>query len=94
MPELKRVLGLTTLTLYGIGMILGAGIYSVIGKAAGLAGESLWLSFVVAAVCAALTALSYAELSSMLPKAGAEYCFLSHTFPKQRWRFRDTFHIS
>lgn len=52
---LIRPPGLPMLTFYGVGMILGAGIYSIIGKAAALGGEGLWLGFVLAAV-AALTA--------------------------------------
>ena len=72
------------LTFYGIGMILGAGIYSIIGKAAGPANDSLWISFLIAAIVAALTALSYAELSTMYPKAGAEYVYLTKAFPQHK----------
>ncbi len=50
--KLSKVLGPVQLTFYGIGMILGAGVYSVIGAAAGSAGESLWLSFTLSAVVA------------------------------------------
>lgn len=64
MSELKRSLGLPMLTFYGVGMILGAGVYSIIGKAAGPANDTLWISFIIAAMAAALTALSYAELST------------------------------
>lgn len=78
---MKRVLGLVHLTAYGVGMIVGAGIYSVIGKAAGAAGETLGMSFLIAGISAFLTALSYAELSSMYPKAGAEYIYLKNIFP-------------
>lgn len=85
MPELKRVLGLPMLTFYGTGMILGAGIYTVIGKAAGIAGESVWLSLIIAAVVATLAALSYAELASMFPKVGGEYVYLKKAFPKFKW---------
>ncbi|MGE5085185.1 MAG: APC family permease [Bacillota bacterium] len=83
--KLKRSLGFSSLVFYGVGMILGAGIYSVIGKAAGLAGYSLWVSFVIAGIAAGLSALSYAELSTLVPKAGAEYAFLSYTFPGKKW---------
>ncbi|WP_374078081.1 APC family permease [Bdellovibrio bacteriovorus] len=78
---MKKVLSFANLTLYGIGMIVGAGIYSVIGKAAGVAEETLGLSFLLAGGAAFLTALSYAELSSMFPKAGAEYIYLKNIFP-------------
>lgn len=83
--SLSRSLGLPMLVFYGTGMILGAGIYSIIGKAAGPAGETLWWGFVFAGVAALLTAFSYAELSSMYPKAGAEYIYLSHAFQNMRW---------
>ncbi len=86
MPErLRRSLGPVTLTFYGVGTIVGAGIYSVIGAAAGEAGSLLWASFAIAALAAFLTALSYAELSSMVSKAGAEYQFLKKAFPQRRF---------
>ncbi|MBI1978869.1 MAG: amino acid permease [Candidatus Aenigmarchaeota archaeon] len=73
---LKRELGLFETTVYGIGIILGAGIYALIGEAAGLTGNSVWLSFVVGALVASFTGLSYAELATMMPKAAAEYNYL------------------
>ena len=82
---LNRTLGLPMLTFYGTGMILGAGIYSIIGQAAGTAGESLWQGFALAAVAALLTALSYAELATMYPTAGAEYIYLRNAFSNHRW---------
>lgn len=85
MNQLKRVLGLPLLTFYGTGMILGAGIYSLIGKAAGQAKESLWMAFILAALAALLTAFSYAELGTMFPKAGAEYFYIKKSFPQIRW---------
>lgn len=78
--ELKRELGLFEVTLSGVGIILGAGIYALIGKAAELAGNSVWLSFAIAALIAVFTGLSYAELSSIFPKASAEYEYTSHAF--------------
>ncbi len=80
MAELKRHLGLFHTTMYGVGLILGAGIYALIGDAAGEAGNSVWLSFVLAAISAVFTGLSYAELSSMYPKAAAEYLFVKNAF--------------
>ncbi len=83
-PKLKKELNLFYLTLYSIGIILGAGIYAIIGRGAALAGNSLWLSFTFAAVAASFTGLSYAELSSMYPKEAAEY-----NYTKQAFRRRD-----
>ena len=81
--ELKRELGLFEVTLSGVGIILGAGIYALIGKASGLAGNSVWLSFATASLIAVFTGLSYAELSSMFPRASAEYEYTSHAFGKK-----------
>jgi len=82
-PTLKRELGLLEVTLDGVGIILGAGIYALVGKAAGLAGNAVWISFFLSAVVAMLTGLSYAELSSMFPKAGAEYTYVEAAFGKR-----------
>jgi amino acid transporter len=62
------------LALYGLGSMLGAGIYGLIGQAAGQVGNAVWLAFVVALVAALLTSLSYASLGSRYPRAaGAAY---------------------
>ena len=79
-PPLKRELGLPEVTLSGVGIILGAGVYVLIGQAAGLAGNAIWLAFCLSAIIALLTGLSYAELSSMFPKAGAEYDYVTNAF--------------
>ena len=79
---LARSLSLTQLIFYGVGTIVGAGIYTIIGSAVGLAGTALWVSMLCAGAAAFLTALSHSELVYMLPKAGAEYQFLKAAFPK------------
>ena len=73
--RLHRALGLGQLTASGVGIIIGAGIYVLLGAATDVAGTGVWLSFVVAGGCSALTALGYAELTAMFPTAGAEYEF-------------------
>jgi len=73
-------LGFWTLAVYGIGDILGAGIYALVGKVAGISGQSAWLSFVVSAVLAAVTGLSYAELTSRIPKAAGAAAFCGRAF--------------
>jgi basic amino acid/polyamine antiporter, APA family len=80
MAEMSRHLGLFHTTMYGVGLILGAGIYALIGDAAGEAGNSVWISFVLAAIASVFTGLSYAELSSMYPNAAAEYSFVKNAF--------------
>jgi APA family basic amino acid/polyamine antiporter len=73
-PQLRRTIGPAQMALYGLGSMLGAGIYGLIGKAAGQVGNAVWLAFVVALVAALLTALSYASLGSRYPRAaGAAY---------------------
>ena len=85
--DLKRDLSLVEITLTGIGNILGAGIYVLMGKAAGLAGNFVWFSFLFAGVTAALSAFSYMELSSMYPRAGAEYEFVKRAFGERTGLF-------
>ncbi len=71
---MHRSIGPVQLALYGLGSMLGAGIYGLIGQAAGQVGNAVWLAFVVALVAALLTALSYASLGSRHPRAaGAAY---------------------
>jgi amino acid transporter len=56
--------------LYGVGSMLGAGIYGLVGKAAGVMGGAVWLAFLVAMAAALLTGVSYASIASRYPKAG------------------------
>lgn len=79
-PGLKKEISFAEAMVYGLGIILGAGIYALIGEAAGIAGNSLWLSFIFAAAVASFTALSYCELSSMFPKSAAEYTYVKNAF--------------
>jgi basic amino acid/polyamine antiporter, APA family len=83
MTELKRTLGLAECIFFGVGSILGAGIYALVGKVAGVSGNLIWLSFLIASITALFTAFSYAELSSAFPKAGGEYEYAKHAFGKK-----------
>jgi len=85
--KLKRELGLFEATFYGVGIILGAGIFALIGKAAALAGPSLWISFLISAFVSIFTGLSYAELSAMYPKAGAEFVYVKKAYGSDFWAF-------
>lgn len=78
--DLKREAGLFQVVTYGVGNIVGAGIYVLIGEASGLAGGLVWLAFLIGAVVALFTGLSYAELSSMYPKAASEYVYLGKAY--------------
>ncbi len=68
--SLARNIGLFSLIVYGVGDMVGAGIYGTIGKAAGELGNAVWMSFMVSMVAAMLTGLSYASLASRYPRAG------------------------
>ena len=70
MSQLKRAIGPTQLMLYGVGSMLGAGIYGLVGKAAGVMGGAVWIAFLVAMAAALLTGVSYASIASRYPKAG------------------------
>lgn len=81
-PEkFTRVLGLHHVTASGIGVIIGAGIYILIGPATERAGAMVWVSMLVSALVCAFTALSYMELTSMFPRAGSEHEFARQVFP-------------
>ena len=74
--DLKRSLSLPLVTFYGIGTILGAGIYVLVGKVAGYAGMFTPFAFLVASLLAALSAFSYAELSARFPKSAGEAVYV------------------
>jgi len=78
-----RVLGLRHLTASGVGVIIGAGIYVLLGPATQASGSLVWASFLVAGLLSAITAFSYMELASMFPSAGSEHEFARQVFP--RW---------
>ena len=73
---LRRVLSLPHITFYGLGTILGAGIYVLVGEVVGVAGMYAPVSFLVAAFVAAFTAFTYAELSARFPLSGGEAIYV------------------
>ncbi len=82
--SLSRRLGFWLLAFYGLGNILGAGIYVLVGQVAGHAGFYAPLSFVGAAVVAGFTALTYAELSARFPVAAGVAVYVHEGFG-MRW---------
>ena len=78
--KLNRTLTLWPLTLYGVGTILGAGIYVIISEVAVEAGALFPLSFLVAASVAAICSLSYAEMSSRYPQSAGEAVYVKNAF--------------
>jgi amino acid transporter len=79
-PALRRRLGLGQVTVAGIGVILGAGVYALVGPAAARAGGGLWLAFLLAGTAAGLTAYSYARLGAMRPKDSPEFQYTALAF--------------
>lgn len=79
-PKLRRSLSLPLLTLYGIGAILGAGIYVLVGEVAGRAGYATPLTFCFAAIIALSTAFSYAELSRRFPRSAGAALYVAEGF--------------
>ena len=73
--SLERSVGLLDLSALGLGAIIGTGIFVILGEAIGDAGPAIVLSFVLAGVTCAFSALSYAELASTIPVAGSAYTY-------------------
>ncbi|MGI9304898.1 MAG: APC family permease [Gammaproteobacteria bacterium] len=80
---LKRSLGLWLLTLYGLGNILGAGIYVLVGKVVHAAGMYGPIAFLIASLVAAVSAFTYAELSARHPVSAGEAVYVDEAFD---WR--------
>jgi len=82
--KLKRSLSLVMVTFYGLGTIIGAGIYVLVGKVASQAGLFAPASFLIAALLAAFTAFSYAELVARYPRSAGEAVYVQRAF---NWPF-------
>ena len=74
--KLKKSLTALDLTVFGVGVVIGAGIFTLTGRAAhNVAGPAIVVSFVIAAFCCALAAMCYAEFASTVPVSGSAYTF-------------------
>jgi len=80
---LHRSIPAWQVALYGLGSMLGAGIYALVGKAADSLGNAIWLAFLAAMVVALLTGLSYACVGSRYPKAGGAAYVTQRALGKQ-----------
>ncbi|WP_025352667.1 amino acid permease [Nocardia nova] len=79
--KLRKDLTAWDLTIFGVAVVVGAGIFTLTARTAGnVAGPSVSLAFVFAAVACGLTALCYAEFASTVPVAGSAYTFSYATF--------------
>ena len=81
--SLEKRLRLFEATMAGVGFILGAGIYVLIGAVANYSGSAIWLSFIFAGLAALSSGFSYAELSSMFPVAESEYIYANEGIGKK-----------
>jgi len=76
-------MGVWTLALYGAGDMLGAGVYGLVGRAAGQLGNAVWLAFAASMLAALCTGLSYAEVGSRYPKAAGAAYVIQRAFGKK-----------
>ncbi len=79
--QLRKELHWWHLAVFGVSVVIGAGIFTVTASTAGdVTGPAIWISFLIAAITCGLAALCYAEFASMLPVAGSAYTFSYATF--------------
>lgn len=78
--RLRRVLTFWPLLFYGLGVIIGAGIYVALGEVIARAGYAAPLSFLIAGICAALSGLCYAELAGRYPEAAGAAAYVQKAF--------------
>lgn len=84
---LERSVSFPQAVIYGVGVIVGTGIYTLIGIGAGITGNLLWLSFIIAGIIASLTAVSYAKLSTFFAKESAESFYALKAFKSKKISF-------
>ncbi|MEX0693535.1 MAG: amino acid permease [Rhodospirillales bacterium] len=80
MPELRRSLSLPLVVLYGLGVTIGAGIYVLLGAAAGRSGIHAPVSFIMASIVMGFSAASFAELSARFPVSAGEAAYVKAGF--------------
>lgn len=80
MKKLERSLSLTSVIAISIGGMLGSGIFVLPGLAAAKTGSSVWLAYLLAAVCVLPAALSKSELATAMPSSGGTYVYIERAF--------------
>lgn len=85
MSELKRTITWKTLAIYGLGNILGAGIYVLIGEVAKESGNAMLWSFIAAGIVASFTALTYSALASEYPVSAGAAIYTERAFNSKKW---------
>lgn len=85
MSELKRTITWKILAIYGLGNILGAGIYVLIGEVAKESGNAMLWSFIAAGIVASFTALTYGALASEYPVSAGAAIYTERAFNSKKW---------
>tara|TARA_R110002167_G_scaffold30424_1_gene100425 strand:- start:22321 stop:23535 length:1215 start_codon:yes stop_codon:yes gene_type:complete len=85
MSELKRTITWKILAIYGLGNILGAGIYVLIGEVAKESGSAMLWSFIAAGIVASFTALTYGALASAYPVSAGAAIYTERAFNSKKW---------
>lgn len=80
MKKLERSLSLTSVIAISIGGMLGSGIFVLPGLAAAKTGSSVWLAYLLAAICILPAALSKSELATAMPSSGGTYVYIERAF--------------
>jgi amino acid transporter/nucleotide-binding universal stress UspA family protein len=80
--KLSRDLGVFSVTMIGVGAMIGAGIFVLTGIAAGVAGPAVLVAFLLNGIVAVFTASAYAELGSSIPEAGGGYLWVKESLPQ------------
>ena len=80
MKKLKRSLTLSSVIAISIGGMLGSGIFVLPGLAAAKTGPSVWLAYILAAVCVLPAAISKSELATAMPSSGGAYVYIERAF--------------
>jgi APA family basic amino acid/polyamine antiporter len=92
-PQLDRAISRRMLIIFIVGDILGAGIYTLVGKISGLIGGAVWLPLLIAFAVASLTAGSYAELVGKYPRAAGAALYTHRAFNKPFFTFMVAFAV-
>ncbi|NIM89882.1 MAG: amino acid permease [Candidatus Aminicenantes bacterium] len=80
--KLSRELSLFSVTMIGVGAMIGAGIFVLTGIAAGVAGPAILIAFLLNGIVAFFTASAYAELGGSIPEAGGGYLWVKESLPQ------------
>src|SRR4030042_7179625 len=80
--SLSRDLSLFSVTMIGVGAMIGAGIFVLTGIAAGVSGPAILIAFLLNGIVAVFTASAYAELGSSIPEAGGGYLWVKESLPQ------------